>query len=644
MRRTVLALWLAAPLIVARARAAWQPGGVPVGLCCNDRVIVSGDGLGGAWAAWSNGFYLGLTHLNAAGDPAQGWTLGGSAIYTPSIGNVLRALVADGGGGVYAVWLNTGCTAHCGPFPPSYLRVQHFLTDGSVAAGWPPEGLLANTQFLPYFRTCPDTCGDPVSVAPDGAGGLLLAWERAFALNGSDADIHAQHITPGGVVAWGDTGIVVIAAANRQSAPSIVADGAGGAFVAWRDARNPLVAVLVYGQHLSAAGSRLWPAGGIALSSDAAVFHAHPPLAVRDAAGGLIVVWPERDGADVPLFATRITAAHAILWSAMPVCAAPGFRALTFAQPDGSGGALVAWNDARDGGSLYGARILDDGSIAPGWNDQGVRLSSPAATLGGAAIDTHGGLYVTWVDNHLGHPAAIAQHITGDGTIAAGWPPLGTSLSARPSVDALASSPDGIEGAVVAWISDGDSLPPLQYVQSLAADGPVDVLAAVARAEVSGDAVDLEWRTAPSIVAGIERSDDGTAWRSIGRAAADGVGVLEWRDTGLAPGRHGYRVALPEAPSAGEVWVEVAAARFALLGARPQPAGARLVVRVELPSAEPASVELLDVTGRRLVARSVSGIGAHDVSLDGVPLPPGIYLVTLRQGARRAALHVPVVR
>jgi hypothetical protein len=74
---------------------------------------------------------------------------------------------------------------------------------------------------------------------------------------------------------------------------------------------------------------------------------------------------------------------------------------------------------------------------------------------------------------------------------------------------------------------------------------------------------------------------------------------------------------------------------FSLEGIRPNPAvGGALTVFFSLPSAEPARLELLDVSGRSIVARDVGSLGPGPHTLDlaaGRRVPPGIYLVRLSQ-------------
>lgn len=79
------------------------------------------------------------------------------------------------------------------------------------------------------------------------------------------------------------------------------------------------------------------------------------------------------------------------------------------------------------------------------------------------------------------------------------------------------------------------------------------------------------------------------------------------------------------------------AVAFALDGTRPNPAiGGRLMVHFALPTAESATLELLDVAGRRVAQQMVGALGAgrHSVDLaDGRRLEPGLYFVRLTQGA-----------
>ena len=75
--------------------------------------------------------------------------------------------------------------------------------------------------------------------------------------------------------------------------------------------------------------------------------------------------------------------------------------------------------------------------------------------------------------------------------------------------------------------------------------------------------------------------------------------------------------------------------------------GGRLTVSFALPSAERATLEMVDVSGRAVARQDVGalGVGRHAVTLgDGTPLPAGMYFVRLTQGRQGAMARVTVLR
>jgi hypothetical protein len=134
---------------------------------------------------------------------------------------------------------------------------------------------------------------------------------------------------------------------------------------------------------------------------------------------------------------------------------------------DGSGGAIVVWLDARDlpTYSLYATRITASGVPEPDWTTTGVRV---AVTLPGRdgvigdlalAPDGLGGSFFTWTDgsNYDSSRADIrAQHLTGAGETATGWPTAGLSLTTAAG-DQLNGglAADGAGGAIATWFDAG---------------------------------------------------------------------------------------------------------------------------------------------------------------------------------------------
>jgi hypothetical protein len=106
--------------------------------------------------------------------------------------------------------------------------------------------------------------------------------------------------------------------------------------------------------------------------------------------------------------------------------------------------------------------------------------------------------------------------------------------------------------------------------------------------------------------------------------------VAESRDLGAAGAPRLYINYLP----GGVVGVdEVTDVAFAIHGVRPTPSRGAIHVELSLPDARPARLDLIDVAGRRVVARDLGalGPGRHRVSVAG-GLRAGVYLVRLTQG------------
>jgi len=84
---------------------------------------------------------------------------------------------------------------------------------------------------------------------------------------------------------------------------------------------------------------------------------------------------------------------------------------------------------------------------------------------------------------------------------------------------------------------------------------------------------------------------------------------------------------------------------LALHGVGPNPARGELWVEFSLADDGPASIELVDIAGRRIAVRELGpfGPGRHRLELRN-DLPAGVYLVRLAQGARRQVRKVAVLR
>jgi hypothetical protein len=195
-----------------------------------------------------------------------------------------------------------------------------------------------------------------------------VAWEDLR--GGLTYDIYAQHINSAGTLLWAIDGVSVCNAANNQSFPTVTADDAGGAIVSWQDARNGSNAVDIYAQRLNGSGATQWTGNGVALCS--AIANQDHPVLAADGSGGAVVVWNDGRNGNPDIYAQRVNASGATQWTAdgQPVVNAIAKQASPTLVPVTGGGAIFTWQDFRDDikGDIFVSRLTGSGSVPTGVN------------------------------------------------------------------------------------------------------------------------------------------------------------------------------------------------------------------------------------------------------------------------------------
>jgi hypothetical protein len=366
------------------------------------------------------------------------------------------AITTDGAGGAIVTWQDARRSVGIGSDADIYAQ----RVDGNGVTRWAQNGVGICTADKHQIS--------PAIVA-DGAGGAIILWSDAR--GGGPLVTYAQRVNASGTPLWSPNGIAVCRGFGGQMNLSAVADGAGGAIVAWQDGRGG-AGFDIYAQRIDGTGALRWASEGVALCTAAAI-QANPVVA-SDGAGGAIVAWEDSRGLPTNVYAQRVDANGTRLWSldGVPVCRSPrgGLAAPTIAT-DGAGGAIVAWQDRRSGAAdVYAQRIGSSGSTQ--WADDGVALcTAPGDQIRPAiASDDTGGVIVTW-ESH-GNPASseiVAQRVQSNGALF--WGSDGVTLCPTPG---RASNPtlgaDGSGGAIVSW-EDGRGGTSDIYVQRMSPAG-----------------------------------------------------------------------------------------------------------------------------------------------------------------------------
>ncbi len=199
-------------------------------------------------------------------------------------------ITSNGRGGAYVVW-EDGRNGNID------LYAQQISSAGAVL--WRSDGVpLAVTDGNSW---------NP-AIAPDGKGGFFCAWIDDN--QGSQWQLKIQRLGPAGRPLWGADAVTVCPSDNRQSVPSLVPDGSGGAIVVWDEDRyGPLD---IFAQRFSADGARLWPAGGAHVDNSGRD-HLFPQVE-PDGKGGFLVAWKEKAAGKWAVMAQRLDASGTRVW------------------------------------------------------------------------------------------------------------------------------------------------------------------------------------------------------------------------------------------------------------------------------------------------------------------------------------------
>ncbi|HCV42692.1 MAG TPA: hypothetical protein DGH68_04345, partial [Bacteroidetes bacterium] len=439
------------------------------------------DGAGGAIITWGdarngNGDVF-AQRINEVG--VVEWTANGIAISTAALGQEFPKLVSDGAGGAIIAWQDNR------PGLSNYdIYVRRITASGAVQ--WTADGVpicvLAGIQ------------GNP-QIVSDGIGGAIITWEDA---RGTNYDIYAQRIDSTGLVQWTANGVAVCTAAATQRRPMIATDGAGGAIITWYDQRagdND-----VYTQRINAAGAVQWTANGVVIST-ATNFQTNPSIA-SDGSGGAIIAWGDfRNGANYDIYAQRINAAGAVQWTpdGDTVCVAAGAQESPVIVSDGTGGAIITWQDSRSGSTNYNIYAQRVGSSGVGqWATDGALVSGAANDQAAPTIegDGTGGAIIAWHDHRTnGSFDIFAQHMSALG--AAQWTPNGVAVS-TPAEDQTipAIIGDSAGGAIIVWEDKRPNPTWDIYATKIFADGALPIqLASFTGVALSSHEIRLQWTT-----------------------------------------------------------------------------------------------------------------------------------------------------
>ncbi|HDR88150.1 MAG TPA: T9SS type A sorting domain-containing protein [Bacteroidetes bacterium] len=450
MKRTVrFALCLLLPgLLPLHTRAQWTGDtgfNTPVARAEKDQrePSVVSDGNGGAIIAWrdyryTSSIYGGeilVQRLDQEGTTL--WTANGKQVNAAALnkGQFSPVMAEDGDGGAVIAW---------GRSPLSLYNYD--ILAQKVSSGG--ERLWAANDVTVSDATGTESFHRMIS---DGAGGAILTWAHLPGTPGS-TDIYAQRVDSEGAVQWTENGEEICVAAESQSNPELTGDGNNGAIITWSDSRQGMGTLDIYAQKISAEGSVQWTAGGVAVCLSASFQES--PVITSDGAGGAIIAWQDARAGNADIYAQRINDTGEPVWNenGIPVCSAASDQQMPRIVSDGAGGAIMVWQDLRSGNAdIYAQRVNASGEML--WESNGVAACPAAGNQNQpvAVSDQAGGVILAWVDaRDDGQGDIYAQRLNASGQ--ALWNANGTAVcTATGYQEAPDLACDGNQGAIVVW-------------------------------------------------------------------------------------------------------------------------------------------------------------------------------------------------
>ncbi len=268
----------------------WGNGGIPATLVSGNKINVKlqRDGKGGIILAWQD-FRNGLNYdiyaqrFDAAGNRL--W--GDSAVSVCSVNGSQYNVKIDPdsiGKGIYLTWVDDRNGN-------SDIYAQRIDSTGKKY--WPLGGIAVCNNIA-------DQSAEDVASSGSLGGGMIVAWKDK---RNGNIDIYAQKLNKNGVSQWTNGGIPICSSPQTQLNPNIIADGLGGAIIAWQDSAYGMWDIK--SQKVNSAGNVLWTTDGVDVS--VAPNEQTGPKNITDDEGGSIYVWEDKRSGTKDLYIHRIT-------------------------------------------------------------------------------------------------------------------------------------------------------------------------------------------------------------------------------------------------------------------------------------------------------------------------------------------------
>jgi hypothetical protein len=294
----------------------------------------------------------------------------------------------------------------------------------------------------------------------------------------------------GGIV-WDPNGVPICTASRNQQNIKMVADGSGDAIIVWEDWRNGNWDI--FAQRIDKNGKPAWTPDGMLVCGYTG--DQVNPVIINDGSGGAIIAWQDRRYIVSPrIYALRISGdTGKPSWTEKAVTDSTPTQ-VNQSSPDiasdGDGGAIIVWQEKLGTNwSICARGISMDGILK--WLV--VVSSSAIDTQANPKIinDGQGCVIITWEDLRNGNYDIYAQRLDiGSGSPTAGWGPNGNAVCLSIGTQMYPQiASDGSGGAIIVWTDCRDSVTlPDIYAQRIKYTGmPVWTTGGIPICQASGN-------------------------------------------------------------------------------------------------------------------------------------------------------------
>jgi hypothetical protein len=240
--------------------------------------------------------------------------------------------------------------------------------------------------------------------------------------------------------------VAICTASYGQYSPRIISEGSGGAIITWQDFRSGIgINYDIYAQRVNSSGAVQWTADGVAICT--ASYGQYSPRIISDGSGGAIITWQDfRSGIGInyDIYAQRINSSGAAQWIAdgVAICTASGQQDYPLITSDGLAGAIITWQDYRSGiRDIYAQWVESSGNLTD--------TIPPTVTLSSTATSP---TKISPIPMTATFSEAVIGFVVGDITVGNGF--AGNFVAVSTAVYTFDVTPTG-QGAVTVNVAPG---------------------------------------------------------------------------------------------------------------------------------------------------------------------------------------------